>query len=156
MEIARRENIKDVVEMMRLSAEATRNMNDSMRIMQSSISDIAQEQKKVRKEIEELKYTSEITNAQAGEIKRLVKSKIRKLLGYPNYLYGLAMQDIYRYLREIHHMGWPIAATEKRFYKEVLEGIEKYETQRFNRELLDLRWQENYNARMEGIKSATK
>lgn len=156
MDIVKKENTDDVVEMMRLSVEATRTINDSMRMMQNNLSDIVEEQREVRKEIEELKYTSEITNAQTGEIKRLAKAKVRKLLGYPSYLYGTAMQDIYRYLREVYHMAWPIATTEKRFYKEILEGIERYETERFNEALIKLRWQKSYEEKMEGIKRAVE
>ena len=74
--------------------------------------------------------------ADYNSISTAVTTLARELVGYPSYIYGVTIQDIYRYLRNYWNLGRPLATTEKRHYESVITGLNNYKDNHFNKEAL--------------------
>ena len=107
-----------------------------LQVTNNQIAVISSEQKDMKADIIELKETSEITNLQANSISTAVTTLARELVGYPSYIYGVTIQDIYRYLRNYWNLGRPLATTEKRHYESVITGLNNYKDNHFDKEAL--------------------
>lgn len=107
-------------------------------ILQSNqeISEVKRETRDHRKRLNKLEYTSPITRRQADNIKARVKDLARDLVGYPSNIYGVCIQDIYRYLRTYHNLANAVGDTEKQYLNEVIKGLEHYKDNCFDKQRL--------------------
>ena len=82
----------------------------------------------VEDEIQDLKLNEEITHEQNREFKEKAHSRVHKVIDYnkePQY-FQIFIMDLYRYLRQNHQLGNPIAITRKKHYDTVMKGIEAW------------------------------
>lgn len=82
----------------------------------------------VEDEIQDLKLNEEITHEQNREFKEKAHSRVHKIIDYnkePQY-FQIFIRDLYRYLRQNHQLGNPIATTRKKHYDTVMKGIEAW------------------------------
>lgn len=103
-------------------------------IIQSNqeLSEVKQETRNHSQRLDKLENTAPITRRQADNIKARVKDLARDLVGYPSDIYGVCIQDIYRYLRTYHNLAGAVGDTEKQYINNVIEGLEHYEANCFN------------------------
>lgn len=103
-------------------------------IMQSNqeLSEVKQETRSHGQRLNKLENTAPITRRQADNIKARVKDLARNLVGYPSDIYGVCIQDIYRYLRTFHDLAGAVGDTEKQYINDVIEGLEHYEANCFD------------------------
>ena len=111
------------------SLEMTNNL-----ILQSNqeISQVKNDNKKLASRVDKLEFTAPITRRQADNIKARVKDLARELVGYPSSIYGVCIQDIYRYLRTYHNLAGAVGDTEKQYLNDVIKGLESYRTNCFD------------------------
>ena len=107
-------------------------------IMQSNqeISEVKRETRQHSKRLNKLENTAPITRRQADNIKARVKDLARVLVGYPSNIYGVCIQDIYRYLRTYHNLANAVGDTEKQYLNEVIKGLEHYKDNCFDKQRL--------------------
>ena len=107
-------------------------------IMQSNqeISDVKRETRNHSQRLNKLENTAPITRRQADNIKARVKDLARDLVGYPSNIYGVCIQDIYRYLRTYHNLANAVGDTEKQYLNEVIKGLEHYKDNCFDKQRL--------------------
>lgn len=115
------------------SLEMTNNL-----ILQSNqeISQVKNDNKKLASRVNRLEFTAPITRRQADNIKARVKDLARELVGYPSNIYGVCIQDIYRYLRTYHNLAGAVGDTEKQYVNDVIKGLESYRTNCFDKQRL--------------------
>lgn len=107
-------------------------------IMQSNqeISEVKRETRNHSQRLNKLENTAPITRRQADNIKARVKDLARVLVGYPSNIYGVCIQDIYRYLRTYHNLANAVGDTEKQYLNEVIKGLESYKDNCFDKQRL--------------------
>lgn len=107
-------------------------------IMQSNqeISEVKRETRNHSQRLNKLENTAPITRRQADNIKARVKDLARDLVGYPSNIYGVCIQDIYRYLRTYHNLANAVGDTEKQYLNEVINGLEHYKDNCFDKQRL--------------------
>ena len=107
-------------------------------ILQSNqeISEVKRETRNHRQRLNKLENTAPITRRQADNIKARVKDLARDLVGYPSDIYGVCIQDIYRYLRTYHNLANAVGDTEKQYLNEVIKGLEHYKDNCFDQQRL--------------------
>lgn len=107
-------------------------------ILQSNqeISQVKIDNKKLASRVDRLEFTAPITRRQADNIKARVKDLARELVGYPSNIYGVCIQDIYRYLRTYHNLAGAVGDTEKQYLNDVIKGLESYRDNCFDKQRL--------------------
>lgn len=126
-------NFLQTVEAMNKALGMTNNLLTDMR---GEFVEFRQEQKELTKRVDDLELTYEITHDQAGNITEAVKKLAEKLVGYPSYIYGATCRDIYRYLRRYYNLASAVGRTEKRYYEDIIKGLNTYEQVQFNKQKL--------------------
>lgn len=103
-------------------------------IMQSNqeLSEVKRDTRDNAKRLNKLEHEAPITRRQADNIKARVRNLARDLVGYPSDIYGVCIQDIYRYLRTYHNLAGAVGDTEKQYINDVIEGLEHYEVNCFD------------------------
>lgn len=104
--------------------------------MNNKFADMTHEQKHLSQRMDEYENSYEITKDQENNITANVRALATKLVGYPNYIYGVTCQDIYRFLRRNYNLATAVGRTERRYYEDILKGLNHYEDAQFNREKL--------------------
>lgn len=107
-------------------------------IIQSNqeISEVKRDTRDNAKRLNKLEHEAPITRRQADNIKARVRNLARDLVGYPNSIYGVCIQDIYRYLRTYHNLANAVGDTEKQYLNEVIKGLELYKDNCFDKQRL--------------------
>ena len=107
-------------------------------IMQSNqeLSDVKRDTRVNASRLDKLEFEAPITRRQADNIKTRVKNLARQLVGYPSNIYGVCIQDIYRYLRTYHNLATAVGDTEKQYLNDVIEGLEHYKANAFDKQRL--------------------
>lgn len=107
-------------------------------ILQSNqeLSEVKRDTRDNAKRLNKLEHEAPITRRQADNIKARVRNLARNLVGYPSGIYGVCIQDIYRYLRTYHNLAGAVGDTEKQYINDVIEGLEHYEANCFDSQRL--------------------
>lgn len=104
--------------------------------LKSEFVEFGDNQNNLTKRVDNLELSYEITTAQSDNIKNNVRDLATKLVGYPSYIYGVTIADIYRYLRRNYNLASRVGRTEKRYYESVVKGLSTYESTQFNKQRL--------------------
>lgn len=110
--------------------------NDLILKMNDELSNVKESNIVLSSRVDKLELTYEITRKQAKNINTKVKRLARELVGYPSYIYGVTIQDIYRYLREYYNLANAVGETEKQYYHDIIHGLEFYKTDKFDKQRL--------------------
>lgn len=113
------------------------NMTNNLIVkMNDEITNVRNSNMQLTSRVDKLELTYEITRKQAENIKNKVKKLARRLVGYPSFIYGVVIQDIYRYLRDYYNLANAVGETERQYYNDIIQGLESYEKDKFDRERL--------------------
>lgn len=118
-------------------AEAMDAVNKSLQLLNNTVSEYGKMNKSLDKRVDILEKQVAITRLQANNIKSRVRKLARELVGYPSDLYGVTIQDIYRYLRNYYNLSMAVADTERQYYDDVVHGLGTYEKNCFDRKRLE-------------------
>lgn len=142
-------NFLQTVEAMNKALSMTNNLLTDMR---RDFVELGDGQRKLEQRVDDLELTYEITHDQAENITHGVRTLAKKLVGYPNYIYGVTCSDIYRYLRRYYNLGSAVGRTEKRYYEGIIKGLNAYEKVQFDRQGLTEHKQKLDEVKTQGAK----
>lgn len=116
--------------------QTMQSIQDLMKKMNDELTDVKETNINFDYRLNNLENTYPITRTQANNITKRVKSLAREIVGYPSYIYGVTIQDIYRYLRDYYNLANAVGDTEKQYYNNIIQGIEHYRTDKFDKQRL--------------------